>query len=109
MTRCQSELDPVVVARCDARRRREEETGWARGDTVRRLSRRVACFACERPPVSRSAVLGIREDIAQKLPWGGAGEGLQMAMLRCRGGRLSMFCSEPCMSGASRFRPSEVL
>lgn len=120
MTRCQSELDPVVVARCDARRRREDETGWTgwteatrraveeEGRAAGQPGRLLAC--CGRPPVSRSAVLGYLGRTSHRgAVMGGAGEGLQMAMLRCRSGRLSMFCSEPCMSGASRFRPGEVL
>lgn len=103
MTRCQSELDPVVVARCDARRRREDETG-------------CLLLLVSGRPFPRSAVLGIWERTSHEKLYsvavngrGQGDEGLQMAMLRCRSGRLSMFCSEPCMSGASRFRPSEVL
>lgn len=125
MTRCQSELDPVVDARCDARRRREDETGWTGWtEATRRAveeegraagSPVLACLlACLRAvggrPFPGARYLGIWEGHRTvELSWAGAREGLQMAMLRCRSGRLSMFCSEPCMSGASRFRPGEVL
>lgn len=93
MTRCQSELDPVVVARCDARRRREDETGRLAG------GRRATLPARERPPVSRSAVLGI---------WGGH---RTRAVLRssCHGRGRGRGCRWRCYDAAVEGCPCFVL